>query len=160
MEIGEPGFDAPENVAFTIAGLLYGEGDFGKSICLANSCGEDTDCTCATLEPRWVSFTGKADFRKKKAPLDDKIATMCRQDIQRNLGSRYCHAAAGRIMRDIPGFLGQDLCDIFGENGMTIECDENRLMCADTGRYLTYMNGNGKSEEYTVKELCSLSPYW
>ena len=35
MVIGEPGFDAPENVAFTIAGLLYGEGDFGKSICLA-----------------------------------------------------------------------------------------------------------------------------
>ncbi|MFQ9877564.1 MAG: hypothetical protein ACLRW4_03565 [Ruminococcus sp.] len=30
MEIGEPGFDAPENVAFVVLGLLYGEGDFGK----------------------------------------------------------------------------------------------------------------------------------
>ena len=37
MEIGAPGFDAPENVAFAIADLLYGEGDFGKSLCLANS---------------------------------------------------------------------------------------------------------------------------
>ena len=49
MEIGEPGFDAPENVAFVVLGLLYGEGDFGKSLIIANNCGEDTDCTCATL---------------------------------------------------------------------------------------------------------------
>ena len=40
MEIGEPGFDAPENVAFVVLGLLYGEGDFGKSLIIANNCGE------------------------------------------------------------------------------------------------------------------------
>lgn len=161
MEIGEPGFDAPENVAFTIAGLLYGEGDFGKSICLANSCGEDTDCTCATLGATLGILYGESGLPEKwKAPLDDKIATMCIDKTSRGIWvPDTATQLAGRIMRDIPGFLGQDLCDIFGENGMTIECDENRLMCADTGRYLPYMNGNGKSEEYTVKELCSLSPY-
>jgi ADP-ribosylglycohydrolase len=42
-------FQAPRNVAYTILGWLYGEGDFGKSICLAVSCGDDTDCTGATL---------------------------------------------------------------------------------------------------------------
>jgi ADP-ribosylglycohydrolase len=36
LGIGAPGFDAPENVGFTVAGLLYGEGDFGKAVCLAN----------------------------------------------------------------------------------------------------------------------------
>ena len=35
METGAPGFDAPENVAFTIAGWLYGGEDFGRSLCMA-----------------------------------------------------------------------------------------------------------------------------
>ena len=42
-------FMAPQNVAFVILGWLYGEGDFGKSICAAVNCGDDTDCTGATL---------------------------------------------------------------------------------------------------------------
>ena len=42
-------FQAPRNVAYMILGWLYGEGDFGKSICTAVNCGDDTDCTGATL---------------------------------------------------------------------------------------------------------------
>ncbi len=42
-------FMAPQNVAFVILGWLYGEGDFGRSICAAVNCGDDTDCTGATL---------------------------------------------------------------------------------------------------------------
>jgi ADP-ribosylglycohydrolase len=42
-------FQAPRNVAFTMIGWLYGDGDFGKSICIAVGCGDDTDCTGATL---------------------------------------------------------------------------------------------------------------
>jgi len=42
-------FMAPQNVAFVVLGWLYGEGDFGKSICAAVDCGDDTDCTGATL---------------------------------------------------------------------------------------------------------------
>lgn len=42
-------FQAPRNVAFTVLGWLYGEDIFGKSICSAVNCGDDTDCTGATL---------------------------------------------------------------------------------------------------------------
>ncbi len=42
-------FQAPGNVAFAVIGLLYGEGDFGKSVCRAVNCGDDTDCTAATV---------------------------------------------------------------------------------------------------------------
>lgn len=42
-------FQAPRNIAFLIIGLVYGEGDFAKSLCLAVNCGDDTDCTGATL---------------------------------------------------------------------------------------------------------------
>lgn len=40
---------APLNVALTIWALLYGEGDFEKSILLAVNAGYDTDCTTATV---------------------------------------------------------------------------------------------------------------
>jgi len=42
-------FQAPLNVGFTVLGWIYGENDFGKSICIAVGCGDDTDCTGATL---------------------------------------------------------------------------------------------------------------
>jgi hypothetical protein len=41
-------FMAPRNVAFIVLGLLYGEGDFGKTICATVNCGDDTDSTGAT----------------------------------------------------------------------------------------------------------------
>lgn len=41
-------FQAPANVSFVVIGLLYGEGDFSKTICTATNCGDDTDCTAAT----------------------------------------------------------------------------------------------------------------
>ena len=41
--------DVVQNVALTMLGWVYGEGDFGKSLCMAVNCGRDTDCTGATL---------------------------------------------------------------------------------------------------------------
>ena len=42
-------FQAPANVAFVVLGLLYGEGNFKKSIIYTVNCGDDTDCTGATV---------------------------------------------------------------------------------------------------------------
>jgi beta-mannanase/ADP-ribosylglycohydrolase len=41
-------FQAPRNVGFLALGLLYGEGDFGKTVCATVNCGDDTDSTGAT----------------------------------------------------------------------------------------------------------------
>lgn len=77
IPMGEVGNDAATNVALAVIGLLYGEGDFTKSLCIAANCGEDTDCTagfigalmgilrgCAGIEPRWID------------PIGDKIKTV------------------------------------------------------------------------------------
>ena len=48
-DIGNGWFEAPSNVAYTVLGLLYGEGDFKKSMILAINCGDDTDCTGGTV---------------------------------------------------------------------------------------------------------------
>ena len=41
-------FQAPQNIGFLVLALLYGNGDFEKTILNAVRCGDDTDCTAAT----------------------------------------------------------------------------------------------------------------
>ena len=78
LELGAPGFDAPENIAFAILGWLYGEGDFGKALCLAVGCGEDTDCSGASLGALLGILCGASQIPEKwTKPLNDKIATLC-----------------------------------------------------------------------------------
>ncbi len=48
-DIGDGWFQAPNNIAFVVIGLLYGNGDFKKSMLTAINCGDDTDCTAATV---------------------------------------------------------------------------------------------------------------
>ena len=48
-DLGDGWFEAPSNIGYVILGLLYGEGDFKKSMLTAVNCGDDTDCTAATL---------------------------------------------------------------------------------------------------------------
>lgn len=36
------------NLGFIIRGVLYGEGDFNKTVLMTVNCGYDTDCSCAT----------------------------------------------------------------------------------------------------------------
>lgn len=48
FDTGQVGYDVPSNIGMLLIGLLYGEGDFAKSLCTAVNCGEDTDCTGAT----------------------------------------------------------------------------------------------------------------
>lgn len=42
-------FQAPANLGFCTIGLLYGEGDFKKSVLITTCCGDDTDCTAGTV---------------------------------------------------------------------------------------------------------------
>ena len=48
-DIADGWFQAPSNVGFVVIGLLYGEGDFKKSVITALNCGDDTDCTAGTV---------------------------------------------------------------------------------------------------------------
>ena len=48
-DIGDGWFQAPSNIGYVVIGLLYGEGDFKKSMLTAINCGDDTDCTAGTV---------------------------------------------------------------------------------------------------------------
>ncbi|MBI5831805.1 MAG: ADP-ribosylglycohydrolase family protein, partial [Armatimonadetes bacterium] len=70
-------FMAPQNVAFTVLGWLYGDGDFGKSICAAVNCGDDTDCTGATLGSLLGILGGSKSIPERwRAPVGEEIITV------------------------------------------------------------------------------------
>lgn len=50
---GQRGWDVPSNIGIVVIGLLYGEDDFARTLCTAVNCGEDTDCTAATVGAIW-----------------------------------------------------------------------------------------------------------
>lgn len=58
-EFGHPNFtEAPQNIAFTLFGLLYFSDDFEKALLCTTNCGYDTDCTAATLGAIWGIVNG------------------------------------------------------------------------------------------------------
>ncbi|MGN1128563.1 MAG: ADP-ribosylglycohydrolase family protein [Candidatus Flemingiibacterium sp.] len=70
-------FQAPGNLGFVVIGLLYGEGDFKKSMLYAVNCGDDTDCTAATIGATLGIIGGtKAIPEDWKSFVGDKIATL------------------------------------------------------------------------------------
>lgn len=65
--------DAPQNIAFTILGWLYGE-SFGDAILKAVNCGYDTDCTAATLGAILGIIGGRASLPQEWVePVGDRV---------------------------------------------------------------------------------------
>jgi len=74
---GELGYDVPSNIGMLGIGLLYGEGDFGKTLCVCVNCGEDTDCTAATAGSIFGIMNGiDAIDQKWIEPIGRKINTI------------------------------------------------------------------------------------
>ncbi|OCT15549.1 hypothetical protein A8709_15855 [Paenibacillus pectinilyticus] len=131
VPVGKMGYDAPSNVGITILGWLYGEGDFGESICIANNCGEDTDCTAATIGSIMGIIGGAESIPTKWTdPIGDSIKTLCL-----NLGDQGLRIPktvtelTDRIIRLTPSFLGSQLCDVVtAADGYTIEVKEQKQL--------------------------------
>jgi hypothetical protein len=71
---GDPNFtDAPQNIAFELAGLLWGK-DFEDAILKVVNLGYDTDCTVATCGAIWGILYGREGIDPKWAePIGDAI---------------------------------------------------------------------------------------
>ena len=73
-KFGDPNFtDAPQNIAFGLAGLLWGE-NFEDAILKVVNLGYDTDCTVATCGAIWGILYGREGIDPKWAqPIGDAI---------------------------------------------------------------------------------------
>lgn len=76
-DIGDGWFEAPSNVTYAAIGLLWGEGDFKKSMTTAINCGDDTDCTGATVGATMGILYGTAGIPKDWSQyIGDDIVTI------------------------------------------------------------------------------------
>jgi ADP-ribosylglycohydrolase len=123
VPFGEIGFDAPANIGFAILGWLYGEGDFGKSLCLAVNCGEDADCSAATLGSVMGIIKGAGAIPQRWIePIGRNIKT-----ISLNLGDfgvtipKTVDELTHRVATLTPFFLGPDICDIMTDKAYSID---------------------------------------
>ncbi|MBQ8895011.1 MAG: ADP-ribosylglycohydrolase family protein [Clostridia bacterium] len=100
-------FQAPANVGFAVLGLLYGEGDFKKSMLYAVNCGDDTDCTAATVGAFLGIFYGMDGIPKDWAEyIGDKIITISVDRSYRRVKSlESCTELTRRVMQMIPTVL-------------------------------------------------------
>ncbi len=105
-DIGNGWFEAPSNVAYAVIGLLYGEGDFKKTMITAINCGDDTDCTAATVGATLGILGGTAaipvDWREH---IGDAIVTL---SLNRAIGMKFpesCTELTDDVVRLSPVML-------------------------------------------------------
>lgn len=65
--------DVVQNFGFIVLALLAGQGDFGKTICIATNCGKDTDCTAATVGAVMGIINPQGIEEKWSAPIGGKL---------------------------------------------------------------------------------------
>jgi len=80
---GKPfNIDAKMNGAYIVMGLLYGEGDFEKTINIAMRCGQDSDCNPSNAAGILGCSLGASGIPKKwKAPMKDFIYNISMKEI-------------------------------------------------------------------------------
>ncbi len=120
---GPFGWEVPANMGMLIIGLLYGGGDFDKTICITVNCGEDTDCTGATvgsifgilhgikgIPERWIAPIGRGiktitldlgDLRPVAKDVDELTARTLRLTQQAALRYRSPLAISETLASDL-----------------------------------------------------------
>lgn len=139
---GRTGYDAPANVGIFVLGWLFGEDDFGKSVCISAGCGEDTDCTAGTLGATLGIIHGIEGIPASwKKPIGEGIFT-----VSVNLGDQGHMIAktvgdlTERVLQQIPRFMNvEDVNTLSGKNGYTVNLkDGEALYCADRPLFVGY----------------------
>ena len=99
-------FQAPGNLGFVTIGLLYGEGDFKKSVLYALNCGDDTDCTAATVGATLGILGGMAGIPADWAAMvGDRIVTVSISGMYQRHIPKTCTELARRIAALLPAVM-------------------------------------------------------
>ena len=106
LPLSEDFYDAPSNVALAVIGLIYGEGDFEKTICIAAGCGEDADCTAGFVGAVMGIILGYERLPSKwLKPLGNKIVTYCLSSRDDARYPKTNDELVERILRLTPRFF-------------------------------------------------------
>ena len=99
-------FQAPANLGFAVIGLLYGEGDFLKSLIYAINCGDDTDCTGATVGATLGIIGATAAIPDAlKEHVGDSIVTISINGMYSHRIPKTCAVLTDRVCALVPDVL-------------------------------------------------------
>lgn len=102
-------FQAPANLGFVTIGLLYGEGDFKKSLIYAINCGDDTDCTAATVGATLGIIGGTASIPDElKEHVGDGIVTVSINGMYSRRIPKTCMELTERIFNLVPSLMREN----------------------------------------------------
>ncbi len=160
------GCDAPNNVGIAAIGLYYGEGDFGKTICTAVNCGEDTDCSAGFAGALLGIVLGDNGLPEKWAGVLDGVINTCCIDLSE--WGFFLPKTTGeftdKILETIPAFLRPDyLCEPLvkaGEKGFSVSAlPEEELVRKPYEVFKRNLWRNRGERKFDVNELLRL-PEW
>ena len=157
QDIGDGWFQAPSNVSYAILGLLFGQGDFKKSMIDAINCGDDTDCTAATVGATLGILGGTAAIPEDwKKHIGDNIVTISidRHDSSacRNLPGT-CTELTDRVIRQTPHVLFDNeakVCLTDGETVLPDNLSEELFVSGKTRESLLHLRKNSMHFDFPI----------
>ena len=123
ISLENPGFDAPANLGITVLSWIFGEDDFAKTLCIAVNCGEDADCTAATIGAILGIIGGVDSIPENwRSPIGEQINSFCINELNGGLDiPRNVEQLTDRILMLAPVFLGKYCNVIYAEDVYEIE---------------------------------------
>ena len=154
-DIGNGWFEAPSNIGYVVLGLLYGEGDFKKSMITAINCGDDTDCTAATVGSILGIMHGTAgipaDWRKH---IGDQIVTICIAGGVFHHQPRTCTELTDLIVETAPHVLFANRAPLSLTDGESVLPEKPSDVIANlaTGRELCNRPKNSFTQDMSLMQ--------
>jgi len=137
-------FQAPANLGFVVIGLLYGEGDFKKSLIYAINCGDDTDCTGATVGAVLGIIGGsKAIPQELKDHVGDRIVTVSLNGMYSIRIPKNCQQLTERVCALVP--------EVMAANGVAFEFTDNATEYAEEEK--------AEYNKLTASDIMNRAPY-
>ena len=156
-DIGEGWFSAPSNIGFALLGLLYGGGDFKKSMLLAVNCGDDTDCTAATIGSIMGIMKGTAGLPQDWVEhVGDKIVTCCINQGTSFPRVRSCTQLTEKVVTLAPAVTVQMRAPFRPE--LTFVDSETEVSEKDVNYFALPYGQGEETEESTVSVLSLKRP--
>lgn len=122
-------FQAPANLGFVVLGLLYGDGDFKKSMIYSINCGDDTDCTGATVGALLGIINGTAGIPKDwSGHIGDEIRTIAVDGSQGLMLPKTCTELTDRVIGMMPSVMKANRVDLEYTSGESVISEDTEAL--------------------------------